>query len=267
MAESAGYGLLTFVGGGIFLGLTFWLVFMVVKLFLIINFQLAWWVSLIAAVVAGNVCAAIFIDVIRAARDDMTFLPVWLWREYIGIGPRLILESLPAWRDARTWKNWDMGTNAKVLYYLGGRDGQVHQVELQRVFGTLDWERLKRELKLLPGVIFFHPDERRIALTLPLRLQIRLFRGRKRVLTPEPEPEPQPVPAPAPEPLSPTELLGVAPNAGVAQIKAAYRQRIKECHPDRFAGMDELSRAQAEEWTKQLNAAYETLLREARGGS
>jgi len=43
------------------------------------------------------------------------------------------------------------------------------------------------------------------------------------------------------------------------EIKTAYRKRMKECHPDLFAGMDQQAQALAERWTKALNAAYATL--------
>jgi len=43
------------------------------------------------------------------------------------------------------------------------------------------------------------------------------------------------------------------------EIKRAYRKRVKECHLDLFAGMDQQAKALAERWTKALNAAYATL--------
>jgi len=52
----------------------------------------------------------------------------------------------------------------------------------------------------------------------------------------------------------------VAATASAAEIKAAYRHRVKECHPDRFTNTDEQSRRLAEEWTKAINAAYAELL-------
>jgi curved DNA-binding protein CbpA len=72
--------------------------------------------------------------------------------------------------------------------------------------------------------------------------------------------EPEPVSVDEPENLSPCEILGVGADASIAKIKVAYRNRVKQCHPDRFAGMDEDSRMLAEEWTKALNAAYESLV-------
>ena len=47
--------------------------------------------------------------------------------------------------------------------------------------------------------------------------------------------------------------------ASLVEIKAAYRKRIKECHPDLFAGMDQRAMALAERWTRALNAAYSKL--------
>ena len=102
-----------------------------------------------------------------------------------------------------------------------------------------------------------------------LRLELRSFGVRKRTKAaapqrkPEPESEPEPVSVMEPDKLSPHELLGVSDSATVAEIKAAYRRRVKECHPDRFAGMDEQTRRLAEEWTKAVNTAYHTLLAQA----
>jgi curved DNA-binding protein CbpA len=76
---------------------------------------------------------------------------------------------------------------------------------------------------------------------------------------PRPEPTPQAVPVNDPETLSAYEILGLSPSASVVEIKTAYRKRVKECHPDLFAGMDQQAKALAERWTKALNAAYATL--------
>ena len=53
-------------------------------------------------------------------------------------------------------------------------------------------------------------------------------------------------------------ILGLEPGATLQEIKRAYRDQVREWHPDR---MEEGSRAQrlAEERLKELNRAYETL--------
>jgi curved DNA-binding protein CbpA len=48
------------------------------------------------------------------------------------------------------------------------------------------------------------------------------------------------------------ELLSVDPKAGPDEIKRAYRERLKEWHPDKNPGRKE----EAEEITKTLNIAY-----------
>jgi DnaJ-domain-containing protein 1 len=111
---------------------------------------------------------------------------------------------------------------------------------------------------LIEGVILFR-DVNRVSLIAPLRLELR--RLLVRVSGAEiPREEPEPVPVDEPRRLSPHEILGVSAKASVSQIKNAYRSRVKECHPDRFANLDEKSRQLAEEWTKAVNAAYAELL-------
>jgi hypothetical protein len=55
------------------------------------------------------------------------------------------------------------------------------------------------------------------------------------------------------------DILGVKPNATKDEIIKAYRQKIKEYHPDKFMNQPEWVRKQAEEMSKKLNEAYEAL--------
>lgn len=58
---------------------------------------------------------------------------------------------------------------------------------------------------------------------------------------------------------SPYEVLQVAPEASPEQIRAAYQRLIRQYHPDRTAQLaPELQRI-AEQRTKEINAAYQTL--------
>lgn len=58
---------------------------------------------------------------------------------------------------------------------------------------------------------------------------------------------------------SPFERLGVKPGADAAEIRAAYRRRVKECHPDQFT--DGERQRQAQEELVRLNLAYEEALK------
>jgi DnaJ-domain-containing protein 1 len=55
------------------------------------------------------------------------------------------------------------------------------------------------------------------------------------------------------------EVIGVDPNASQEQIKKAYRDKLKQYHPDIFMNQPEWVREQAEKMSKKLNEAYEVL--------
>ena len=121
-------------------------------------------------------------------------------------------------------------------------------------------------MSLLDGVLFLGEDGCRVTLMEPFRLRLRLILKREprerrwqEPAPPSPEPPPQAVLVNDPERLSAYEILGLSPSASLMEIKAAYRKRVKECHPDLFAGMDQQAKALAERWTRSLNAAYASL--------
>jgi len=71
----------------------------------------------------------------------------------------------------------------------------------------------------------------------------------------------QSAPAPAPTADEPwPDVLGLPPSAGIDEIKTAYKQLIKQNHPDRVADMAPPFRQLAEAETKRINAAYEEAL-------
>lgn len=55
------------------------------------------------------------------------------------------------------------------------------------------------------------------------------------------------------------QLLGVEPDASDEQIRKAFRERVRACHPDRVATLDEELRLLAEEKMVALNEAYAVL--------
>jgi hypothetical protein len=192
---------------------------------------------------------------------------LWIFKDIYSIGPRLLLEGL---REVWCWAllgELNVAACAQVLTYLAGKNAAVARDELMELGVQIPWERLKEQLLLLDGVLFLGEDGSRVTLMEPFRLLLRSMlppqqrtAGRQRGPTrPRPEPAPEAVPANEPEKLSAYEILGVTPSASLAEIKTAYRKRVRACHPDLFAGTDEQGKALAERWTKALNAAYATL--------
>ncbi len=57
----------------------------------------------------------------------------------------------------------------------------------------------------------------------------------------------------------PWETLGVSHDASLSDIKAAYRRKISECHPDRFGQVPKEFQALATQLTVTLQSAYERL--------
>jgi DnaJ-domain-containing protein 1 len=55
------------------------------------------------------------------------------------------------------------------------------------------------------------------------------------------------------------EILGVSLNAGGEAVKNAYRNKIKEYHPDMFLNQPEWVKKQAVEMTQKINEAYRYL--------
>lgn len=55
------------------------------------------------------------------------------------------------------------------------------------------------------------------------------------------------------------KILGVSVTATPKQITDAYHEKAKEYHPDKFSNADEEGKRRAENYFKDINAAYETL--------
>lgn len=58
---------------------------------------------------------------------------------------------------------------------------------------------------------------------------------------------------------SPYEVLGITEEASPKEIRAAFKKKSLENHPDRVGGLDEEFKKLAEKRMKEINAAYEQL--------
>jgi DnaJ domain len=56
-------------------------------------------------------------------------------------------------------------------------------------------------------------------------------------------------------------VLEVSPDAGMAEIRDAYRHKIRQCHPDHMSALAPEFLELAERRTKALNAAYSQAMR------
>lgn len=56
-------------------------------------------------------------------------------------------------------------------------------------------------------------------------------------------------------------LLGLRPNFNEEQLKKAYRKLMKKYHPDLYENKSQAEKLKAEELTKQINEAYDVLLK------
>ncbi len=63
----------------------------------------------------------------------------------------------------------------------------------------------------------------------------------------------------------PYRVLGVKPSATDEEVKSAYRNLVKKYHPDRYANSP--LQDQAQEKLKEINLAYDTIVKQREGGS
>src|SRR5206468_2802559 len=98
-----------------------------------------------------------------------------------------------------------------------------------------DLVRVFPQLRDITGVVFLSKDPVGLSLTAELRDELRQFATRS--------PAQEPARAIADDWSSPEHrLLRVLPDASAKEIKAAYRRRMKEWHPDRFVDIGEAMR-------------------------
>jgi hypothetical protein len=258
----------TTIGGSLVMLPNLFIAFIICKIILLMVIPKFLLTSILALPLAIALPVWLFIDCRRTERDDMSLIPLWLAREYFHIGPRLVLDGWERLARARQFARIDLSFCAEILEYLYAKNTPTSREELHRAFPAWSWNEIAAQLRVIDGVILFR-NSQSASLLAPLRLELRQLLGPRapqaEIPEPEiPEEEPQAVPVDEPHRLTPHEILGISANATLAEIKTAYRNRVKECHPDRFSNLDEKSRELAEEWTKALNAAYAELMAEAK---
>ncbi len=261
MAISTVCCVVAFIAGMALLALMFSVITVVVVMVLFEVFHqtsIAWVVSVL---ITTAIMALLAYDSFTSGRDDMGNIPLWMFRECCSFGPRLVHDSLRHFNRLRNLARLDVPSCSIALTRLARQSKSVTLDELLQLCPGMSRARLRQQLLLIHGVLLIGHDSR-VLLSEPLRLILSPLLHDDRKFEPNPEPEPEPTPVHEPEKLSPHEILGISANATLVEIKMAYRNRIKDCHPDRFANMDQTSRERAEKWSKALNAAYATLVAE-----
>jgi hypothetical protein len=245
-------------GTAVFL-LTTLLIYVVLTIIAGASLRPAPWLGLVAL----GLSAGIFVRSMKSWQEDREIrldpMGYWIIKDICSVGPRLMLEGLRQVRRCGEFGELNVAACAWALAYLAGQNAAVRWHDLMEHCPQLPGPRLREQLSLLDGVLFLGEDAARVTLMDPFRLRLRWMLAQEPA-RPKPEPPPKAVPVNEPETLSPYEILGLSPSASMVEIKTAYRKRVKECHPDLFASMDQQAQALAERWTKALNAAYATLI-------
>jgi DnaJ domain len=212
--------------------------------------------------VAFGLTAWLFVRSMKARQDEhqpyLDPMGFWILKDLFSVGPRLTSEGLRQARCCGQLGELNVAACAHALAYLAGQNAAVSWQDLIQHCPQFSPSSLREQLFLIDGVLFLGEAAARVTLMDPFRLRLRWMLEQEPA-RPRPEPTPRAAPVNEPETLSAYEILGLSPSASLAEIKTAYRKRVKECHPDLFAGMDQHARALAERWTTALNAAYASL--------
>jgi hypothetical protein len=186
------------------------------------------------------------------------------FQSFFFFGPACLRFSLVTFRKAlRQWR-LDVKRCASILEIVARRGHRVSFAELEKAIPDANRFHVFEQLRDIDGIVFLIREPAGISLIEDLRHTLL------RLLDEQQKARPQftaPRPPPEPEPLTELELcfqmLGLESSAPLAEIKRAYRKKIKECHPDRFTRFGKDWQKLAEEKSKQLNAAYDKIMEES----
>jgi hypothetical protein len=206
------------------------------------------WSSLWLAGVTGSLVALL----VNANASAKTITDLLL------TGPRLVGASIRALHGALLLVSADLRTCSDALTLLAGRTSSVSADDLRDSLRCGDPQRILAQLSALGTVLLIRTDPPAVTLNPDLRDHLQhLLQGR--AARDSEQSPPQPVTTPPVDP-APYQVLGLPSTASLEEVRAAYRRRMKECHPDIFATHSDEVRQRAEEKTKAIIAAYEDLL-------
>jgi len=181
-------------------------------------------------------------------------------------GLRVIIWCFSALRRALRLMRTNLKATSETLAILAQRLHRIPMDELQKLLSGRDPMEALLVLQEIDCVLFLVREPAGVILTQEAREELSHLPGMNNGFESvpadesfEPPPADEPMTTETVEGLEYYELLGVQPVASLAEIKAAYRTRIKQCHPDKFVGRGAEFRQLAEERAKALNEAYEIL--------
>ncbi|MDB6124430.1 MAG: hypothetical protein JWQ71_3423 [Pedosphaera sp.] len=193
----------------------------------------------------------------RKYRSNSVFSMGKSFADALYIGPSLLIAAMGFLRQSVRQDRLEVENCAKILSILLTRNSRFSFAELTRQSNISNTMRVVPQLMEIEGVVFLKSDPPGLSLTAELREELFALYEEESIETKAEKTEEPPAEV---DPDSPYVLLGIAENAGLSEIKTAYRRRIKERHPDKFAALGLEWRVLAEERSKQLNAAYEALM-------
>jgi hypothetical protein len=179
------------------------------------------------------------------------------------IGPRLVTWSVMHLVRIVQLLRTDTQFVSEVLSILSRRLHRTSFGELTKLLTGRDPMKALIQLQEIDCVLFLIKEPAGVILTPETREELDQLPGQriyfdKSYFESRP-PREEPIAAPPVEDAEYYELLGVKPLASFVEIKSAYRKRIKQCHPDKFAARGPEFRQLAEERAKALNEAYAIL--------
>ena len=174
-------------------------------------------------------------------------------------GPRLITSAVRRFQRVVHLIRMNLSTYSRVLMVLVQRVTRVSSSELADIVPGCDPLIIFSQLQELDGVCFVGGEPPGVVVADTLREELSHLFDVAEDLTFTKEPTESAVTAASEDSVC-HQLLGLSPGASIDAIKAAYRKRIKECHPDKFGSYAPEFRRFAEERAKAINAAYETLM-------